>query len=299
PTRIIGTNSIYNLATAADSSGNLYVAYKQFEGEYFALYVQKYINCSGSASLVGSSYIDMTSTASDKIAIAVNNSGEIFIAYLSDNTTLKVKKFTAGAWYDITANIFSYGSVYSNYLDLDVDSQGNPYIAFQDSSKSNKATVKKYVTEEWFTQGTGSDSAVSATSGGEVSFLDLKICGDTIFLAFADSGDANKPNVMQYTQSGWTRVGSSSAYSAAVSSISLTTYYGKPYIAFIDSSASYSATVRHYNGSSWVTLGSAGITNSDLTLPPVLVINTSGIPFLGYRNGASSNLGNVKKYISY
>jgi len=292
---IIEYDTIYNLTTAVDSSGTIYVAYKKKVENNYDVYVQKYVNGINSAVQVGSNYVAHTTTTFDKISMAVNNAGQIFLAFLTSEIALKVYKYTT-SWSDISEGIFyGGGSTYGNYLDLELDSRGSAYLSYKDSSNYNKATVKKNTNgNEWTTIGTG----ICSSTGGYTEFLDLEICGDTIFLAFADGlSSLYKPNVMTYNGSIWVRVGGTEAYSAEAASMSLAVYNNRPYIAFKDASVLYAATVRCFNGTSWETLGTAGITNSNLELQPALVVNSAGIPFFGYKNSSSLNRGNVKKYI--
>ncbi|ATW25596.1 fibronectin type III domain-containing protein [Candidatus Formimonas warabiya] len=182
-----------------------------------------------------------------------------------------------------------------------------PYVAYQDGSVSNKATVRKYNGTDWETVGSAGFSPAGVDSPS------LAIDGNgTPYIAFSDGKgyfDLNTANntakssqatVMQYTgvsetnPSGWGIVGTPGFSIGEMSSASLYLYDGTPYIAFCDDQCNREARVMKFNGTGWETVGDATFSAGTAGYTR-MVVNDDGI-YISYSDGGNSGKMTVMKY---
>ncbi len=105
----------------------------------------------------------------------------------------------AASWQNVGSAGFSAGSV--SYTSLAFNGS-TPYVAYEDSTDSNKATVMKFDGSNWVTVGTDGFSA------GTAYYTSLAFDGGTPYLAYGDGGNGIKTTVMKFDGSNWVTVGS-------------------------------------------------------------------------------------------
>lgn len=175
---------------------------------------------------------------------------------------------------------------------IEIDSNGIPYVAFEDGSRSGGTTVMKWNGVVWELVG------IPEFNGNSIYGIDFKLNSEDVpYVAYQDSSNNYKISVMKYNGSVWELVGSVGFSEGLVYNPSL--YFDSnnvPYVAYQDS-INGGATVMKWNGSSWELLGSAGFSNEDIQ-GISLVLDSNDIPYVGYReNDAGFNYkSTVMKY---
>jgi hypothetical protein len=195
----------------------------------------------------------------------------------------------ANKWVNVGSPGFSAGSAGSQ--SLAIDSNGIPYVAYQDGASANKTTVMKFNGSNWVNVGSPGFSA------GLALYQSLAIdSSNTIYVAYRDTANSNKTTVMKFDGSNWVNVGSPgfSTGSAFYQSLAIDST-GIPYVAYQDGANSNKTTVMKFDGSNWVNVGSPGFSAGSADFQS-LVIDSTGTPYIAYRDGANSNKTTVMKF---
>ena len=177
------------------------------------------------------------------------------------------------------------------YTSLAIDHAGTPYVAYQDYSSSQKATVEKFNGSSWV--GVGSPGF----SGSVAYFTSLAIdTTGTPYVAFEDFANSYKVSVMKYNGTSWVYVGAA-GFSAGASSYSSLAIdrSGTLYVAFEDFNSGKRATVMKYNGTAWVNVGVPGFSDTTAIYTNI-AIDTGGVPYVVYSDGGYSQKATVMKY---
>jgi hypothetical protein len=279
------------ISIAIDATGTPYVVYKDF-GNSSKATVMKYD---------GSSWVNVGSPGfsagkADTTSIAIDATGTPYVAY-QDYTKyyrVTVKKYNGAEWEDVGSPGFSAGAAY--YISIAIDATGTPYVVYRDHGNSTRATVKKYNGAEW------EDVGSPGFSAGRADYISIAIdSSGTPYVAYKDFGNSNKATVMKYDGSSWVSVGSPgfSTNGANYTSIAFDPF-GTLYI--VHNNIEYSqraqkATVMKYNGAEWEDVGSADFPDGDVAFTSI-AIDSSGTPYVVYRNGGSGYKATVMKYTS-
>ena len=193
------------------------------------------------------------------------------------------------AWGDVGNAGFSAGAV--NYTSLAIASDGTPYVAYQDSDNSNKATVMKFDGNNWVNVGSAGFSA------GAAQYTSLAIAPNgTPYVAYVDAGNSNQATVMEFDGFNWVYVGNAgfSAGIANYTSLAIASN-GTPYVAYQDSGNSNKATVMQFDGTNWVNVGNAGFSAGTANYTS-LAISESGVPYVAYKSSGLLPRGSVMKF---
>ena len=196
---------------------------------------------------------------------------------------------TAQTWHNVGNAGFSTGT--ANYTSLALDTGGTPYVAYQDASNGNKATVMRYIGGAWVTVGDAgfSEGAVYNTT------IVLDNTG-VPYVAFRDVAHANRATVMKYDNSSWVKVGLAgfSAVQAYYVSLAISNT-GVPFVTYQDYAESGKATVMKYNGTAWVKVGVPGFSIGQVEYTNI-AINSQGDPYVVYEDFAMGNRVSVMKF---
>lgn len=253
----LNTSNIRNTSSVFDampinvletSGGEIRVVFK--EGDSDRMQIWEY-NGSWSAG----PFLTNTTPLHNRIE---NYDDEEYILYV-DSGKLSVQKYNGTSFVQIGATQFSNTSSSSRYnFDIAIDSNGIVYVAYRDSSESNKISVMKYDSGVGSWQDVGSDGFTNSEAFN-IS-LDIDANNDP-YVAFADSDASSKFSVMKFDAGSgtWGYLGSA-GFSAG------TTGYGRiaiaadntPYVAYVDQANSNYPTVQRFNGTSWELVGIAG-----------------------------------------
>lgn len=190
PYGVLGDNSISQLSFDIKFNSG-YIAYSNLEdgGKIDIL------NFQGQTMDVTDTWDNISDGLSNYFKIAINPlTLQPYIAYqdIANNGALTVKKLNGSSEWELVGEVgFSQGLV--NYVDLDFDVNGNPFVVFQDVNFSNKLSVMTYNSGTWdyvgergITESTASHCEIKLNSNGE------------IFVGFKDGSQDNKASVMRY-----------------------------------------------------------------------------------------------------
>ncbi len=191
----------------------------------------------------------------------------------------------AQSWTPVGSAGFSTGI--GGNTDMVLSSNGTPYVAYQDGSQNNKATVSKFSGGAWTVVGNEGFSA------GPVTMMDIALDGNTPYVAYADGTNNNKITVMKYDGATWATVGNINA-TAASAPPQIKIYNGTPYVVYSDDANSNKASVLTYNGTAWTIVGTAGFSAAQ-AMEPDMAIDASGTLYVVYSE-APMSFPNVKKY---
>ncbi|ABQ24975.1 MBG domain-containing protein [Geotalea uraniireducens] len=152
-----------------------------------------------------------------------------------DNGKAVVKSYNGTSWSTVGSGGFSTGD--ASFISMAIDSNGKPYVAYQDSGNSGKATVKSYNNGTW-----GEIGVTGGFSSGLAQYISMTFApmGNVPYVAYADGSGSNNGSItmQENTTGSWSVDGTGTAISAAnASSISLASdSYSQQYVAYIDGS---------------------------------------------------------------
>jgi len=136
-----------SVSIAIDGNGTPYVASSDI-GDNGNASVMKY----NGSSWVNVGSADFSPGLSDYTTIAIDPSGMPYVFYSDADTSTvgegpaTVMKFDGSNWVTVGSRGFSAGNI--NSTSIAIDSNGTPYVAYQDAANKNKATVMKYGVDE-------------------------------------------------------------------------------------------------------------------------------------------------------
>ncbi|RYD57340.1 MAG: T9SS type A sorting domain-containing protein [Sphingobacteriales bacterium] len=172
---------------AADSFGNLYLAYRDASGW---LDVIKYSSSGwNSFGTSGISAYDV-----HDIRLALDRTGKPYISFQQGSWAYMpiVIRHTGTTWQFVGSPLGSPGATAYNSLEL--DAAGNPYLSFYDVNNGGKATVKKFDGSNWGTVGAAGFSA------GTASALSMTIGSKGIpYVVYMDGNRGQKATVKKMT----------------------------------------------------------------------------------------------------
>jgi hypothetical protein len=205
------------------------------------------------------------------------------------NTSFSFTTEVRNTWVNVGSAGFSAGAAY--YQSLAIDSNGTPYVAYQDEANSNKTTVMKFNGSNWVNIGSAGFSA------GVTAYQSLAIDSNGMpYVAYQDKANSNKTTVMKFNGSSWVSVGSAGFLAGAASYQSLAiASNGTPYVAYQDEANSNKTTVMKFNGSNWVNIGNSGFSAGTAYFQS-LAIDSNGTPYVAYQDEANSSKTTVMKF---
>ena len=197
-------------------------------------------------------------------------------------------------WTNIGTSGFSPGQASS--ISFALDTNGTPYVAFQDNDSSSKISVMKFTGGSWSLVG------ARGFSPYEADYVSLAMAADgTPYVGFSDNGgNGSGPGskqviVMKYNGSTWVNVGAPDFSAVEADFISLAfDHNGVLYVAYYDN-ATFSPTIKKFNGSAWVDVGiqiTTSISANDISL----AIDNNNVPLVAFSDGSTGHKASVIKY---
>lgn len=178
----------------------------------------------------------------------------------------------------------AYGPSMFVYADL-------PYVAYQDSASSGKATVMFNNIGGW--NNTGAAGFSSGTASSISQFIDVST--GSHYVAYRDWANSYKVTVKMFNGISWINVGTPGISAGGAEHISLfTPVGGQPYVAYMDTANSNKATVKHFNGTNWDTVGTAGFSAGRAEYVSLSVYG--GTPSVAFRDGGNGDRAVVMKF---
>ena len=221
-------------------------------------------------------------------SLAISYDNDLYVAYedSADNHKVIVMKWDGIVWANTNSETFGFSEGQAYYISLVLDSNNNPYVAFQDFTKNLKATVMKYAGPgvcNWKNVG----SPGFSTAGAE--HTSIVIGSNNIkYVSFMDDGNGGKATVMKFNGTNWLPVGNAgfSAGTAEAPSLAIDPY-NTLYISYTDWTENNKATVMKFNGANWIPVGTPGFT-TNYAMDTSLVIDSTGIPYIVYKDFVGS-----------
>ncbi|MDV3353141.1 DUF4347 domain-containing protein [Leptothoe sp. LEGE 181152] len=249
--------------------------------------------------------------------VAQDNVGQDFIQRLTEITSATIiasaKVLGNGEWLPVANSLFTPETLQgyqgtlawtqvgsgaisqdiANDFDIELDSQGRPYIIFQDGGNDLKLTVKQFNGVDWVTVGT------PGFPGGNASFAGLEFdSNDTPYVVFKDSANRNRASVMKFDGNDWVYVGRPGFSAGGLKDISLTFDGDRAYIAYTDRNQDGRATVQTFNGTTWVNVGQPGFSSGEIEAAD-LNVDGNGVPYIAYLSASGrTNRVTVQRFIN-
>ena len=165
---------------------------------------------------------------------------------------------------------------------------GQPYLAFENYSDSNKMTIMKFDENNWVCVG---DSVIPVGKGEYISLAFNPSSGQP-YVAFQDKEDTLKATVKKFDGTNWVYVGNPGFSTSYAYNLSLAfNQSGQPYVAFVDRDYAVlnKLTVMKFDGANWVYVGNAGFSAGQAS-DPCLAFSTTDEPYVAYMDWISSPL---------
>lgn len=225
----------------------------------------------------------------DFAQLAFDPSGTPYVAYadVPSGNKAMVKRFDQGSnsWVTVGSAVSPGASWYPS---IAFAPDGTLYSTYTDQANGGKESAKKFDGSTWVDAGTPDFS----TGGTERQRLAINPVTGVPYVAYTDYTSGSQATVMKLGTD-WTAVGTAS-----------TVYAWRPYLAFNRSGTPYlvytntgfgTATVRMFDGSAWVNVGSGNASEGGTDYPS-LVVDSSGAPYIAYKDLGASNKTTVRKF---
>jgi len=227
-------------------------------------------------------------------SLAIDSQGYLYVAYqdVANGGGVTVKRFDGDSWETLGSTSFTGSAGDSTpirQVDLEVDSNDIPYVAYRDNSNGQRVTVQKYASPNWQIVGTAGFSPVAAYN------VDLEIdIANNPWVVFEDySYDQNVAYVMSF-QGSWQQQGSTLSATEGFSVLSSDSM-GNIYLAYEDSDNQQKATVRRFNSVDWELIGQAGFSEIRARYLS-LGIDKNNVPLIAYQRMDNERKITVRKY---
>ncbi|MDD4390849.1 MAG: S-layer homology domain-containing protein [Eubacteriales bacterium] len=183
---------------------------------------------------------------------------------------------------------FSAG--WADYISLAIDSDGTPYVAYQDAGNSYRLTVMKY-------NGTAWEMVGGPASESSPLYISIAIDSDGVpYVAYADWGNSYKTTVKRYNGTAWEMVGGEpvSEGSAYHTSIAISGG-GTPYVAYAATDTGGKVKMYNVDANEWQTVGTNDVSDG-LADYISLAIADDGSLYTACADRENSSIPIVKKY---
>lgn len=284
----VSTNSASDMDMAIDSSDNLYVLFGDYTQGYKLTMKKFYKNGSFWETVGNAGFSEDSINSSATIATATDGNNIPYAVYRDKAHSNKatVMKFNSvdNSWSVVGAVGFSEGGVYD--VDIVLDSNNIPYVAYHDENNSNEVTVMKF-TGAWNTVGYAGFSNFA-------SYMELAIdSNDVPYVVYGDGFDT--VSVMKFNGLSWAYVGPEDISTNGLANYASLALGGDntPYVSFSDESNQWKTTVMKFDGANWSNVGAAGFSDGFVTETDIAMRDNS-IYVLYHDESVDNNLTVMK-----
>ena len=189
------------------------------------------------------------------ISIDFDSNNIPYVAFKDIN--IKIKKFDGTSWINV-----GNASASTNFeFSFKIAGNNIPYIAFQNSLNTNKATVKKFNGSTWELVG------IDGISTNQSNYISLAINNQNIpFVVYSDASIVNKVSVQKFENNSWNYVGQQ-GLSLGQSSYTSIEFDNNniPTIIYSDGSLSSKLTMQKFTNNLWQTVGQNGFSSTSVS----------------------------------
>lgn len=210
--------------------------------------------------------------------LAIDHSGRPVVAHQDGPySKASVRRWNGTTWELIGPAEFSVMQAY--YIDLTLDADGDPVVAYQDRANGYKTTVQRWNGSSWEVIGPSGFTTEAAYKQALV----LDDSGNPIVAHYYSA--QTRVVVHRWDGSAWQVLSAAGIDTWNYTSTSLVLDgTGAPVLAYSSPSGEHDVTVRRWNGSIWELLGS-GSFGSEYPNNLCLTVDTTGSPLLAYDDG--------------
>lgn len=217
-------------------------------------------------------------TGSPKIATAAD--GTPYIAYIDENGSLSVKKYSAGAWVQVGAQGFFRGARNPQII---ISSNGTIYAACETSRVDNNYNIERsgYVFEL-----TGNTWQTLVNDIPYRSGLNFSITTDAagkLYMAFSDGNNSGKFTIKSYANNAWTVIPSNTLPTDYISSGQLAV--GSDNALYMNFSKYPDGILMKLKNAIWEPVGIGRAAASTITRSPQFTFSKTGDPTVAYQRG--------------
>ncbi|MEM8846493.1 MAG: BspA family leucine-rich repeat surface protein [Bacteroidota bacterium] len=222
-------------------------------------------------------------------ALAADDNGSLYIAYAGGFGRPGVRKFDGSVWTPVGEPDFFDGRVEN--LDIKVNSNGNIYVAYTDTTNDDRVTVQWFNGDTWVALGN------ELISDGSVEYLSLDLDSrGRPYVLYTDDTVGTRATVKRFTGTAWELVGELGFTERRVLYAKLAIATNDiPYIVYSDVNNDFKATVRYFGGTSWETLGTSGF-SSGIAYYTDIALDSSNRPYVIYRDEANDSKATVQRF---
>jgi hypothetical protein len=290
---VIGAETTTNDANSGEVTAVFPITYANWNmigGSFTDEYTKDLIPENGDEFFIGTLDVSTDSKGVPYVAITYKiNYGGVESRWES-----AVKKYQDGNWTDL--NSTSISDVSTQYINVEIDSEDNPLIAFyeHDYDLGTANTIaKKWNGTSW--EDLGNTYQITTFRPGDYSF---KLYQGDIYFAYgnSDGSPTGSLSVVKYNDTeGWVVVGSNLSSNRAYEINLDIDESGNLYLAYIEEGVPYQYIVKRYTGQNWEII--KNITeNVDIFYYHDLELDSSNKPYIAYRDSNNSNKGTVETY---
>ncbi|MCX6795631.1 MAG: peptidoglycan-binding protein [Candidatus Falkowbacteria bacterium] len=278
----------------------------------------------------GSSWVKASNISdSGSQNVQIKNFGSIiYLAYentpeAATNPLAKIWRYENNTWQDISP---ASGAETLNYysLALAVNNNGQPYLAFSDSSQGNAVKVMQYTNGNWVNAGVGNlgtnsnyqklsltfdntntpylasqtyvKNLVNGTWGSvgtKTGNIEIKANGNTVFVSGTKS-------VSKWNGTTWENLDAAhlSGITLGSGNITMEVFNNKPFISFVDGSRANRVTVMEYENNLWQVVDRAGFSQAEDSENVSLFID-DGVPMVSFIDGHQAPVSVMKYSYQY
>jgi Ca2+-binding RTX toxin-like protein len=240
--------------------------------------VQKFAG--GTWQQLGSTGLNAQSTPYTDLELD-NRDIPYLMAYYAYNA--RVMKFEGGNWQEVGNTTEIVDGKGLTTADLEMSSNGTPYIVYGDTQSGKKAVMRKFENGRWQLVG------AQGFSEGEINFVKLGFDSrDIPYVAYQDVADAKNITVKKFENGNWQLVGSRGFASDSIGVQYIDLEFDSndvPYVSYRQSimgGAFDKAVVMKFDGTNWVHVGDAASLPANADYPK-LSLDNHDIPYLIYK----------------